>query len=374
MKTIKDIKSLKNKKVLVRVDFNCPIKEGKVVNDFRIKKALPTIKYLKKQGAKVILISHLGRPKGKRNNNFSLKPVYNSLKKYLPKTKFINDCIGEKVEEKIKELDLGDILLLENLRFYPGEKQNDPEFAKKLANGKDIFINNAFGVSHRKHASVYGVLDYLNGFAGILLKKEVENINTFINSPKHPFVVLMGGVKAATKIKTIEKLTNSADKILLGGGLANTFVKAKGGDIKDSFYEPEMIKKSKKLLKNKNIVLPIDFSKTKAPEIKFYDIGEKTIKSFSKILENAKMILWNGPLGYFEKKDFSQGTIELANTILKNTKAKVLVGGGETVTALFKLTNYSKQKHNHIFVSTGGGSLLKFLSQGYLLAINKLKQ
>ncbi len=374
MKTIKDIKDLKNKKVLVRVDFNCPIQNGKVINDFRIKKALPTIKYLKENKAKIILITHLGRPKGKRDKDFSLKPVYKVLKKYLPKAKFINDCIGKKVEEKINKLKPGNVLLLENLRFYSEEKENDLDFAKKLAKGKDLFVNNAFGVSHRKHASVYGIANYLPSVAGLLLKKEIKNLKQVLKVKKQPFVILMGGVKAFTKIQVIEKFLNKADKILLGGGLANTFAKAKGVDIKDSLYEPDLVEKAGNLLKNKNIIIPKDFAKTQSPKIKFFDIGSKTIDHFSDILKNAKIILWNGPVGYFEKPGFDLGTEKLAKTILKNKKAKTIIGGGETVASVLEITDYSKEKYKNVFLSTGGGSLLEFLSKESLPAIEKLKE
>jgi len=454
LRTIKQIKNLKNKKVLLRVDFNVPIsarggsasgrKNGRVIDDSRIRAALPTIKYLVKRGAKIILISHLGKPLKHKNiktqehkniknkKQYSLEPVYKNLKSQILNLKFIDDCIGKKVKKAIGDMKPGEVILLENLRFYKGEEYNDAEFAKKLAELADVYpapfgdsashpekyiakrcgvyINDAFGCSHRAHASVVAVTKYLPSYAGFLLENEVKNLSQVLDKPKHPFVMVMGGVKISTKIPVIKNLIKKADYILVGGALASNFLKAAGYEIGESIYEPEMLGVVKKLLKNKKIILPVDVRvklkiKNKKSKItiknlglgelnsiirnsfkfvirrktlreahmfEILDIGPKTIELFSKYLKSAKMIVWNGPLGYFEKKPFDQGTRKIAEVILSNKKARIIIGGGETVTAINQITKQLNNQATNLFISTGGGAMLEFLGGDQLPGIKPL--
>ena len=390
LKTIKEIKNLKGKKVLVRVDFNCPIKNGRVINDARIQASMETVKYLIQKKAIVILISHLGDTKGKKNLKYSLRPVYKNLKLKIKNLRFIDDCVGEKVRKAIKTMKPGEIILLENLRFYSGEEKNDLKFAKQLSELADLYINDAFSVCHRAHASVSAITRYLPAYAGFRLSKEVENLSQILAKPIHPFIVLMGGIKISTKIKTIKNLAKKADKILIGGALANTFLKIKGVNIGSSFYEPTMLNVAKKLLKNKKIILPLDTKiKGNGNNFKILDIGLKTVELFQKYLKTAKTIIWNGPMGFFEKKSFDQGTKEIVKIILNNRKAKIIIGGGETIAALRQSqTNTDKntdlhgnrQRKSvlsqygsaHVFVSTGGGAMLEFLEGKILPGIKPL--
>lgn len=401
LKTIKNL-NLKDKKVLLRVDFNVSIKNNKILDDSRIKAVLPTINYLKKQKAKIILISHLGDPfkikKAEKIKNYSLKPISKYLKCPLVK----NYKEAPKIISQIKP---GQMILLENLRFYSGEKKNDLKFAKELALLADIYINEAFSVSHRNHASVSAITNYLPSYAGFLLEKEVKSLSQILESPKHPFIVLMGGIKVSTKLPVIKNLLKMADKILIGGALANTFFKAEKINLSQSVYEKEMVKEAKRLLKNKKIVLPIDVKINLSPSIsqerkfktktqnlkleelkkiknfKIFDIGQETIKIFTQYLKSAKMIVWNGPMGYFEKKPFNLGTKKIIESILKNKKAKIFIGGGETITALRQL-RINKEifinqrgyqyKSTGLFISTGGGAMLEFLSGKILPGIKPL--
>ena len=283
LKTIRGV-NFKNKRVLVRVDFNCPIKNGRVIDDSRIKAALPTIKYLIDKKAKVILISHLGEPlkneklhpalsaerRGKKTKNqkhilkikkqYSLRPVYKNLKFKIKSLKFVDDCLGEKVRKAVEQMEYGEVILLENLRFYPGEKQNDLKFARELASLADVYINDAFAVSHRAHASVSAITKFLPSYAGFLLEKEIKTLSEVLEKPRHPFIVLIGGAKISTKIKVIENLARKADKILLAGGLANTFFASQSYPIGESLYEKEMVRVAKQLMGRfkEKLVLPID--------------------------------------------------------------------------------------------------------------------
>ncbi|MDA2935985.1 phosphoglycerate kinase [Patescibacteria group bacterium AH-259-L05] len=397
LKTLRQIKDFRNRRVLVRVDFNCPLEDVrprilkirgrtclKVVDDCRIRFALPTIEYLVERGAKVILISHLGRPRGERVEKYSLKLIYRNLETRFPKIKvrFINDCLGKKVKQAVDSMKAGEVALLENLRFYAQEEENDPKFAKQLADLADIYINDAFSVSHRKHASVSAITKYLPSYAGYLLEKEVDNLSQVLQKPQHPFVVIMGGVKISTKIGAIENLSKFADHILVGGALSNNFLKAQGVNIGKSVYEPKMIKTAKKLLQNKKIVLPVDFKTKSEPrsptQSEILDIGSETIKLFSPYISKAKMIVWNGPMGYFENKKFGKGTKAIAQEILKNKTAKIIIGGGETISALRKFKVYSLQSRvrneGRVFISTGGGAMLAFLSGKSLPGIKPLIQ
>ncbi|MFA6145798.1 MAG: phosphoglycerate kinase [Patescibacteria group bacterium] len=409
LKTIKEIKNLKGKRVLVRVDFNCPIKNGRVIDDTRIQAALETIKYLIQQKAIVILISHLGDPfknpkseirnpkqiqnstptptgrgsdrsVGEFKNKYSLKPVAKYINRlHVPGSmfhvKFIDDCVGEKVRKETATMKPGEIILLENLRFYDGEEKNDLKFAKQLAGLADLYINDAFSVCHRAHASVSAITHYLPAYAGFCLIKEIENLSQVLTKPLHPFIVLMGGVKISTKIKTIENLAKKGDQILIGGALANTFLKIKGVNIGASFYEPTMIKMAKKLAKNKKIILPLDVeTEGRDNDFKILDIGPKTVELFQKYLKTAKTIIWNGPMGLFEEKPFDQGTKEMIKIILNNRKAKIIIGGGETIASLQEaISNFQFliSKPN-IFISTGGGAMLEFLEGKILPGIKPL--
>lgn len=401
LQTVRQIKNLKNKKVLIRVDFNCPIQKGQVIDDCRIRFAMPTIEYLVKQGSRVVLISHLGRPKGRRVQKYSLKPIYKNLDTRCPKIKvrFVGDCVGEKVQKAIEKMKAGEVVLLENLRFYKGEEKNDSKFAKQLAILADIYINDAFSVCHRKHASVCAITKYLPSYAGFLLEKEVKSLSLVLEKPKHPFVIVMGGVKISTKIGAIKNLIKIADKILVGGALANNFLKARGFNIGRSIYEPKMINTAKTLLKNtrtnfsknlsgqEKIILPVDFKSKSVTGIpilgagdlnqfkrnfEILDIGPRTIKLFSQYIKSVKTIVWNGTMGYFEDTKFSHGTKSIAQAILKNKKANIIIGGGETISALTQLTNYPSTQSPNLFVSTGGGAMLTFLSGKTLPGIKPL--
>ena len=402
LKTIKSVKNLKGKRVLLRVDFNVPVIKGRVADDTRIQRALPTIKYLLKRGAKVILASHLGRPKGKIDKKYSLKSVYRCLKSkvtsyklQVTRLRFVDDYIGLQVEKAIEKMKPGKIILLENLRFYSGEEENDKKFARELASLADIYVNDAFASSHRAHASVAAITRYLPSYAGFLLEEEIKNLSQVLKKPARPFVVVMGGIKVSTKIATIKNLARISDKILIGGALANNFFKAAGYNIGSSVYEIEMLGVTKKLLKEEKIILPVDAKvkqkiknkkqKTQIKNVKInelssltnksfliLDVGSETIKLFSNYIKNAKMIIWNGPLGYFEKNPFDRGTKSIAQAILTNKKARIIIGGGETISVLTQLPNYPITQLPNVFISTGGGATLEFLSGKKLPGIKPL--
>jgi len=342
------------------------------------------------------LISHLGRPLQSQNNKsgfnfkekYSLKPVYEELRLKIKDLKFIQTSILEKdIYKEIEKVEPGQVVLLENIRFYPREEKNCSRFAKRIASLGDIYVNEAFGVSHRQHSSLAAITKYLPSYAGFLMEKEINELNDVFQKPKHPLVVLMGGKKIITKIEPIKNLLKTADYVLIGGALASNFFKAAGYKIGMSFYEPKMIKKTLSLLGKKNIILPCDLiikQKNKVKEInvgelndlgndfEILDIGKKTRKEFEKYLKPAKMIIWNGPMGYFEDKRFAQGTKSIVQAIFNNNKAKVIIGGGETIMALTKLTDYPIIRLPNLFVSSGGGAMLEFLSGKTLSGINPL--
>jgi len=393
MKNIKDF-NFKNKNVLVRCDFNVPLSEnGEVVEDFRIKATLPTIDYLIKKGAKVILISHLGDPKEAKNKEemikkFSLKPVAERLEKLLKiKIKFLPDCLGPAVEKEVNQLKEGEVVLLENLRFYDEEKKNDENFVKNLAKMADVYINDAFSVCHRPHASVVGLPKYLPSAAGFLLEKEVKILTKVLEKPWRPLIVIIGGAKVATKIAVIEQFLKNADHLLMGGDTANSILVGKGICLGNLFFDnKEVVERIEKIdLTLPKIHLPIDgvialasrkenyFRKgaigSVKKEEKVFDIGPETIKIFSKIIKEGKMIFWSGPLGMFEEKEFENGTKEIAQVITRNHLAFKIVGGGDTILAVNKFGLLDKFDH----VSTGGGAMLEFLSGKSLPGLVALK-
>ena len=377
-KTVKDI-DLKGKKVFVRCDFNVPMDENQNITDnTRIVAALPTIKYLLEQNCKIILASHLGRPKGEVKPEFSLKPVAKELSKLLGKDVIMaNDVIGEDATSKAENLKEGEIMLLENVRFHREETDNDPEFAKKLASMAEIFVNDAFGTAHRAHASTTGIADYIPGVAGFLIEKELKFLGNAINNPERPFVAILGGAKVSDKIGVIDSLLDKVDTLMIGGGMAYTFFKAQGYNVGNSLCEVEktglaLQAMEKAKAKGVKLLLPIDTkigkefkpdteSKTVAwteipDEWEGFDIGEKTIEMFKKELQNAKTVIWNGPLGLFEFEQFAIGTNEIAKT-LAELDATTIIGGGDSAAAVTKAGLADKMTH----ISTGGGASLEFL-------------
>ncbi len=388
-KTIKDI-DLKDKKVLVRCDFNVPMDENKNITDNRrIVAALPTIKYLLEQNCKVILCSHLGRPKGEFKPEYSLKPVAKELSKLLGQEVIMaEDVIGEDAKNKAENLKNGEVLLLENVRFHREETDNDPEFAKKLASFGEIFVNDAFGTAHRAHASTEGVTKYLPAVSGFLIEKELKFLGEALENPERPFVAILGGSKVSDKIGVIENLLEKVDTLIIGGGMAYTFFKAQGYSVGDSLCEEdkcdlalEIMEKAKE--KKVKFLLPIDNkigkefkpdteSKTvKSTEIpdgwEGLDIGEETIKLYKEELQNAKTIVWNGPLGVFEFDQFAVGTNEIAKA-LGDIDAIKIIGGGDSAAAVEKAGLADKMTH----ISTGGGASLEFLEGKRLPGIEAL--
>ena len=377
-KTVEDV-NVKGKRVLVRVDFNVPLQDGKVADDKRITAALPTVKYLLEHGAKVILCSHLGRPKGERKMEFSLAPVAERLKELLPgvRISFAPDCIGKETEKMAGELREGEILLLENLRFHKEEEKNDPEFAKKLASLADIYVSDAFGTVHRAHASTAGVAQYLPAVAGFLIGKELSVMGGALENPVRPFVAILGGAKVADKIGVITNLLNKCDTLIIGGGMAYTFFKALGYNIGNSLLDADSIELAKKLMldadaKGVKILLPVDT--VVAREFKAdaeymtvdsdripdgymgMDIGEKTAKLFGEEIRKAGTVVWNGPMGVFEFDAFAKGTAAVAEACAE-CKGTTIIGGGDSASAVKKLGYADKMTH----ISTGGGASLEFL-------------
>lgn len=375
--TIKDI-DLKNKIVLVRVDFNVPQDADlKITDDRRIRTALPTIKYILQNGAKkVILMSHLGRPDGKVVDKYSLKPVGQRLSELLGEpVEFLNDCVGDKIKQEIDQSSER-IILLENLRFHAEEEANDANFAKQLASLADIFVNDAFGTAHRSHASTEGITHYLKSAAGFLLEREIQYLGNVMDNPQRPFIVILGGAKVSDKIGVIENLLPKCDCLIIAGGMAYTFLKAQGKETGNSKLEKEKIDLAKSILDkarqlHKDVLLPIDNlvvdnivsdAKTEIvgeniPEGKIaVDIGPKTVTTFKEKLSAAKTIVWNGPLGIFEMDAFSKGTQEIAKFIT-TLKATTIIGGGDTAAAIIKFKLEDKMNH----ISTGGGASLEFL-------------
>ena len=389
-KTVKDI-DLKGKKVFVRCDFNVPMDENQNITDnTRIVAALPTIKYLLEQNCKIILASHLGRPKGEVKPEFSLKPVAKELSKLLGKEVIMaNDVIGGDATTKAANLNDGEIMLLENVRFHREETDNDPEFAKKLASMAEVFVNDAFGTAHRAHASTTGIADYIPGVAGFLIEKELKFLGNAINNPERPFVAILGGAKVSDKIGVIDSLLDKVDTLMIGGGMAYTFFKAQGYNVGNSLCEVEktglaLEAMEKAKARGVKLLLPIDTkvgkefkpdteSKTVAwTEIpdgwEGFDIGEKTIEMFKNELQSAKTVIWNGPLGLFEFDQFAIGTNEIGKT-LAELDATTIIGGGDSAAAVTKAGLADKMTH----ISTGGGASLEFLEGKKLPGIECLQ-
>lgn len=380
VKSLTKIKNLRGKTALVRVDFNVPVKSRKVVDDWRIIKTLPTIGYLAEKGAKIVLIAHLGRPDGKWKWSLSLKPVARHLQKVLGrKVVLFKDRVGSlSLARKIENIKNGGIVMLENIRFYPGEEKNDPEFAKELADLGDLFINDGFAVCHRNGASISGITKYLPSYAGILLQNEIEVLDGLLKKPKKPLVVLIGGAKIETKVGMIESFLKKADQILIGGAIASVFLAAKGYDVGSLKTDDKSLGIAQKLLKNKKIILPVDAiagnvknsrgacvvriedeKKLAKKNNTIVDIGPLTVNAYSGYIKKAETLVWNGPMGMFEIKEYGHGTMALARLVAARSAGKVLgvIGGGETIEAVRK----TKMERYIDWISTGGGAMLEFL-------------
>lgn len=373
-KTIEDV-DVSGKKVLVRVDFNVPIKDGVVGDETRIQAALPTLEYLLEHEATLILCSHLGRPKGEVKPEFSLEPVSVSLSQLLNQPViFAKDCIGPVASEAASQLQQGEVLLLENTRFHAGEKKNDQDMAKQLASLAEIFVNDAFGTAHRAHASNVGVARFLPSVAGFLMEKEIIYLGQAVADPQRPFIAILGGAKISDKIGVIKNLLDRADQVLIGGGMANTFFKAQGYPIGDSLVEEDALGTAQEILENANnrLRLPIDviigdkfesdadqktMSMGPIPDgWRILDIGPESIKSFSKPIMDAGTIVWNGPMGVFEFPAFAKGTTGIAEIVAQST-ATTIIGGGDSVAAVKQAGLADKITH----ISTGGGASLEML-------------
>lgn len=376
-KSVRDVE-VSGKRVFVRVDFNVPLEDGKITDDTRIRETLPTIKYLVEQGAKVILASHMGRPKGEVVESLRLTPASQRLSELLGKpVAKADEAVGEAVKVQVEKLQNGDVLVLENVRFYPGEEKNDPELAKQFAELADLFVNDAFGAAHRAHASTEGIAHHLPAVSGLLMEKELSVLGKALSNPDRPFTAIIGGSKVKDKIDVIDNLLTLADNVIIGGGLAYTFFKAQGHEIGQSLLDKEkldvalgFIEKAKELGKNfylpEDIVVTDEFSadaNTKVVDIdgipadwEGVDIGPKTRAKYAEVIKNSKLVVWNGPMGVFEIAPFSNGTREVAQACAE-TEAYTIIGGGDSAAAAEKFGLADKMDH----ISTGGGASLEFM-------------
>ncbi|HWQ74844.1 MAG TPA: phosphoglycerate kinase [Syntrophomonas sp.] len=378
MRSIKEVE-LKSQRVLMRVDFNVPMdKEGNITDDARITAAIPTIEYISGQGARLILMSHLGRPDGQRNEKYSLKPVAAHLSKLLHReVKMADDCVGPQVSAAIESLQGGEIILLENVRFHAGEEENDPEFSKQLAAWGDVFVNDAFGTAHRAHSSTAGVADFLPAYAGFLLEKEVKMLRKVMEHPESPRVAVLGGAKIKDKLGLISNLLDKMDVLLIGGGMANTFLKAQGVNIGKSICEDKLLDEARCMMqtakeKKRTIILPLDavladaleedaaagvYDINAIPADKMIlDIGPKTVAVFVQEIGRAHTVIWNGPVGAYEYEQFSSGTNEIARAMAVS-QAVTVIGGGDSAAAVHKMGLDEEFTH----ISTGGGATLELL-------------
>ncbi|HEX7540915.1 MAG TPA: phosphoglycerate kinase [Anaerolineales bacterium] len=373
-KTVRDI-DLKGKRVLMRVDFNVPMEGGKVTDDKRIKASLPTIKYILDQGASLLLMSHLGRPKGGFDPEFSLKAAAEVLAGYLGiPVQMAPDCVGPEVEKMAKALKPGGVIMLENTRFHPEEEKNDPELARKMAALGDVYVNDAFGSAHRAHSSTEGVAHFLPAVSGFLMEQELEYLGRATANPEHPYIAILGGAKISDKILVVENLLAKCDKLIIGGGMANTFLTAEGLNMQDSLVETGSVEMAKAILakSGSRIVLPVDAviadkfeaeANSKTVEVdkipagwRMMDVGPRTLELYKETLKGAKLIVWNGPVGVFEMPKFAEGTFVLAR-MLAESGATTVIGGGDSASAVKKAGVANKMT----FVSTGGGASLEFL-------------
>ena len=373
-KTVKDI-DLKGKRVLMRVDFNVPMQDGKVTDDKRIRASLPTIKYVLDQGAALILMSHLGRPKSASDSEFSLRPVSEVLASLLDiPVKMAPDFVGSEVETMIKELQPGEVLLLENTRFHPGEEKNDLELAKQMSVLGEVYVNDAFGSAHRAHASTEGVARFLPAVSGFLMEQELEYLGRAVANPEHPYIAILGGAKISDKIDVVESLLSKANKLIIGGGMANTFLAAQGLNMQESLVETSSLETAKAIMAKSadKLILPVDaviadkFDSEANSQVvdvdkipagwRMLDVGPKTLELYKRALDGAKLIVWNGPVGVFEMPKFAECTFALAR-MLAESGATTVIGGGDSASAVKKAGVAKQMTH----VSTGGGASLEFL-------------
>lgn len=373
-KTVKDI-DIKNKRVLMRVDFNVPMADGKVTDDKRIKAALPTIKYVLEQGASLLLMSHLGRPKDGPDPEFSLRAASEVLATLLgTPVKMAPDCVGPEVEKLAKELKAGEVLMLENTRFHKGEEKNDLDLAKQMALLGDVFVNDAFGSAHRAHSSTEGIARFLPAVSGFLMEQELEYLGRAIANPEHPYIAILGGAKISDKILVVETLLSKCDKLIIGGGMANTFLAASGLNMQDSLVEESSIETAKSILSKfaDKLILPVDAiiadkfdadANTQTVDVdkipagwRMLDVGPQTLELYKSSLNGVKLVVWNGPVGVFEMPKFAEGTFALAR-MLAESGAITVIGGGDSASAVKKAGVAKQMTH----VSTGGGASLEFL-------------